>query len=150
MIWLVKLLQKRPTDISIRLFRIVFWSIISISVYYSLIYTWWNLEDDIFWLPLNEESKLYLKYFYVSLWIFPIIIWLTNLCLLKTKYMRIFQIIYAWLIFIASENIASTDSLWVDTLLIFMWFIPLIAWVTWKCITSKCLKYKEVITKIRV
>jgi hypothetical protein len=31
-----------------------------------------------------------------------------------------------------------------------MWVLPLIAWITGKCITSKCLKYKEKITKIRV
>ena len=149
MIWLVKLLQKRPTDISIRLFRIVFWLLLSWSAYYSLIYMNWWLEDDIFWVPI-VNFEIYVKYFYVSLWIVPIIMWITNICLLKTKYMRILQIIVAFIIFVASENIASTPDLWAWELFILLWFIPLIAWITWKCITSKCLRYKEVIKKIRV
>jgi hypothetical protein len=31
-----------------------------------------------------------------------------------------------------------------------LWILPIIAWITGKCISQKCLKYGEVITKIRV
>ena len=66
--------------------------------------------------------------------------------------MRIIQIIFWIVLFYISWMIVPSPEavLDVDFLIWLMWILPLLAWITWKCITSNCLKYKEKITKIRV
>lgn len=154
MMWIINFLQKRPSDITIRVWRIVFGLILAWSLYYNFFY---QLEANIiekellFWLvSLTEQSAMYLMYFFVALWLVPIIMWATNLCFLKKKYMRIIQIIFAFVLFYISAIIIEWPSLDVDSLLVLMWILPLIAWITWKCITSNCMRYAEKITKIRV
>ena len=46
--------------------------------------------------------------------------------------------------------VVNTESLDINELLVLMWFLPFFAWITWKMITSKSLKYGEKINKIRV
>ena len=151
MMWFVKLLQKRPTDKTIRTLRIVFWIIIIVSTYYSLIYTGnRDIQDSLFWHDLWENWKNIIKYVIVSLWIIPLFMWVTNMCLLKSKYIRIMQIIFWIILFYVASIIKASPDLWVDTLIWIIGFIHLIWWITWKLITKSCLRYWEKITKIRV
>jgi len=154
MIWLIQFFQKRPSDFTIKTARILFGLILISSLYYNLIIQWDKLENDFIWMFKNvSESTLnIIKYVLVWLWIIPIIMWLVKICFLKKKYMRIIQIIFWIFLFYISSKIIPSDAnkLDVDSLIGFMWIFPLIAGITWKCITSKCLKFGEKITKIRV
>ena len=150
--WFVKFMQKRPSDITIRLGRIIFGLILVWALYYNLIIQWDNIDKNFFWVDIDSKIVEYIKYFFVWIWIIPILMWLFNLCLLKKKYVRIIQIIFGIMLFYIANQILplNPDDLDVDVLIWFLWILPLIAWITWKCITTKCLKYKEKITKIRV
>ena len=66
--------------------------------------------------------------------------------------MKIVQIVFWIILFYISSKIIPWDQnkLDVDALVWFMWILPLLAWITGKCITTKCLKFWETITKIRV
>ena len=86
----------------------------------------------------------------VSLWIIPIFMWLTNICLLKSKYIRIMQILFWITLFFISFIIKDIPVLWIDTLFWIMGVIPLLWWISWKLITKTCLRYWEKVTKIRV
>lgn len=152
MLWIINLLQKRPSDKNIRIWKVVFGLIFSLSLFYNLIYLWKDIDNEyLFWLiTIDENTKLILKYIVSSLWIIPIISGVFNVCFLKTKYARIAQIVgWIWMFYISS-SIVSSPNLDIDFLIWFLWIVPIIAWITWKCITTKCLKYKEKITKIRV
>ncbi len=150
MMWFIKFMQKRPTDTTIRVARIVFGLIYIIALYYNLIIQAWAIETNFFWVELWESNSQIIKYAMISLWIVPIIMWATNICLLKKKHMRILQSVFGILLFYISSKIVEWPDLDVDSLVAFMWIFPLFAWITGKCITSTCLKYKETITKIRV
>ncbi len=146
----LKILTKRPSDKTIRIWRIIFGLVFSWAIYYNLIYQWDLIEASYFRMIIPEDKIIYLKYALTSIGVIPIVMWITNLCVLKSKYIRISQIIFWILLFYISSKIVEKSSLDVDTLILIMWFFPLIAWITWKCITQKCLRYKEKVTKIRV
>ncbi len=150
--WLLSLLQKRPSDLTIRLGRVIFGLVLIWVLYYNLIIQWDKIDNNFFWIDLNPQIVEYIKYFFIGIWIVPIIMWAFNLCLFKKKYVRIIQIIFGILLFYIANQILplDPDSLDVDVLVWFMWILPLLAWITGKCITTKCMKYKEKITKIRV
>ena len=154
MIGLIKILQKRPSDITIRIWRIIFGLILILGWYYNFFYQVdVNTIETIllFWLVnLTTKSTIYLQYIIIALWIMPLFMSISNCCLLKKKYIRIIQIIFAIILFYISAIITEWPSLDFDSLLAFMWIFPLIWWITWKFITTKCLKYKEIIKKIRV
>ena len=150
MIGIVKILQKRPSDTTIRISRIIFWLIILLAWYYNLIYQGDQIQTSLFWQETSNNTRLYIKYIIIAMWIIPLFMWISNCCLLKKKYIRIIQIIFSIILFYISSIITESASLDFDSLLAFMWIFPLIWWITWKCITTKCLKYKEVIKKIRV
>lgn len=152
MMWILKLIQKRPSDKTILVWRIIFGLLYIWVMYYNLIvlnkwidslYLFWSVE-------LSIEQVDIAKYIMISLWIVPVLMWATNICLAKKKYVRIIQIIFWFILFYIAWSIEESPKLDFDVLIWFMWFLPLIAWITWKCITTKCLKYKETITKIRV
>jgi len=150
--WIIGFIQKRPSDTTINISRIIFWIILISSLYYNLIVQWDNISTNYFWIEIQTQFTLYIKYFFIALWIVPLIMWLTKICLLKKKWMRIIQIIFWITLFYVSSHIEPTNAnkLDVDSLIWFMWIFPLIAWITWKCITSKCLKFAEKIIKIRI
>ena len=151
MMWLIKFLQKRPTDKTIRTIRIVFWLVLIISTYYSFIYTWnGEIQDALFWQDLWESWKNIVTYIIVSLWFFPLFMWITNICLLKSIYIRIAQIVFSIVLFYMASITEPSADLWIDTLMWLMAIIPLVWWITWKFITKSCLRYWEKITKIRV
>lgn len=150
MMWFISFMQKRPSDKAIRIGRILFWIILMWALYYNLIIQWDPIQSTLFWQELTTTQIEYVKYILVAVWIFPIFMWISNVCLLKKKYMRILQIV-AWIfLFYTSSIIIEWPSLDVDSLLAFMWIFPLLAWITWKCITTNCMRYAEKITKIRV
>ena len=150
--WIIGFIQKRPSDTTINISRIIFWIILISSLYYNLIVQWDNISTNYFWIDVPTDFTIYIKSFFIALWVLPLIMWLTKICLLKKKWIRIIQIIFWIILFYVSSCIEPTNAnkLDVDSLVWFMWIFPLIAWITWKCITSKCLKFAEKITKIRV
>ena len=143
-------MQKRPSDMTIRVGRIIFGLILILALYYNLIVQWDAIQSTLFWQEMSAEQLEYIKYGLVALWIIPVFMWATNICLLKKKYMRIIQITFAIILFYISSIIVESSSLDIDSLIALMAFLPLIAWITWKCITSNCLRYAEKVTKIRV
>lgn len=150
MMWFISFMQKRPSDNTIRIWRILFGLILSSSLYYNLIVQWDSIESTILFMSISEANIEYVKYWLAALWIIPIFMWATNICLAKKKYMRIIQIIFWIVLFYISSIIVESATLDVDSLIAFMWFFPLIAWITWKCISSNCMRYAEKVTKIRV
>lgn len=152
MIWFIKFLQKRPTDKTILIWRIVFWSLYIWIMYYNLIIlNKWIDNEYLFWYLLLDDIYVNIvKYIMISIWIIPIIMWITNICLFKKKYVRIIQIIFWIILFYIASSLKESPTLDYDMIIWFMWLLPLIAWITWKCITTKCMKYKETITKIRI
>ena len=143
-------MQKRPSDNTIRISRILFGLILIWSLYYNLIYQGGEIETNFFRIDVNQAYIIYIKYFFVALWLFPVFMWISNMCLLKKKHMRFAQWGFGILLFYISSKIVEWPTLDVDSLIAVMWIIPLLAWITWKCITSSCMRYKEKITKIRV
>lgn len=161
LMWFVKFIQKRPSDKTIRIWRITFWIIFMALIYYNLIYLWKDIKSlylnfSFFWYVLSQWYTLsdntleYVKYWIMALWLIPIIIWASDICILRKKYIRYIQIIFWILMFYIAWIIQSWANLDVDFVIWLMWLLPLVAWITWKCITKKCLKYWEKITKIRV
>ena len=146
----LKILTKRPSDKTIRIWRIIFGLVFSWAIYYNLVYQNWEMETSYFWMEVPEDKIIYIKYTLVGLWVIPLLMWALDLCVLKSKYMRIIQIVIGIFFFYISSKIIESPSLDVDTLILVMWFFPLIGGITWKCITKKCLRYKEKVTKIRV
>jgi len=150
--WFIKLLQKKPSDLTIRLGRIIFGLLLVWSLYYNLIIQWDKIDTNFFWVDLDIKVVEYITYFFIATWIVPFVMWVTNICLLKKKYIRIVQIVFGIMLFYIADQILPLDSdvLDVDVLIGFMWILPLIAWITGKCITTGCSKFAEKITKIRV
>lgn len=152
MLWFIKFLQKRPSDKTIIIGRILFW-LIYMSVMYYNFFIQENpntLENVFFWKEVSEQSIMYISYFIIAIWIVPVIMWATNICVAKKSIMRIVQIIFGISLFYISSKIVEGPNLDVDSLVFFMWLLPFFAWITGKCITSKCMKFGEKVTKIRV
>lgn len=152
MMWIVNFIQKRPSDKTILIARIIFGLLYIWVMYYNLIvlnkwidnlYLFWNVE-------LSIEQVKIAKYIMISIWIIPVLMWITNICIHKKKYVKIIQIMFWFILFYIAGSIEENPNLDFDVLIWFMWIFPLIGWITWKCITTKCLKYKEKLTKIRV
>lgn len=150
MIAIINFLRKKPSDLTIRIGRIVFGLILILAWYYNLIYQWNEIQTTLFWQELTPNWIIYVKYIIIVLWLIPLFMWISNCCLLKKNYIRIIQIIFAIILFYISSIIIEWPDLDFDSLVWFMWIFPFIWWITWKCITTKCMKYKEKIHKIRV
>jgi len=154
MMWLVKLLQKKPKDSTIRIFRIVF-SLLYIFLLVNVFFlNKWQIETILFfWLIKLPNTQLYLNIYHYTLigfWIFPLLMWLFNISFLKSKYLRITQIIF-WIFLFYLANLLPTSA-WLNEAngIALMWIFPILAWITWKLITTKWKKFKEKIQKIRV
>ncbi len=150
---IAKFMQKRPKDKTILIWRSVFWLLLVTVLAYNFFFDWVNnntINNTTFGFNLSENAKLIFKYVITCFWLIPFFMWVVNICVMKKKYVRIIQIIASFLLFYFSYLISPSKNLDIDTLLFFAAFFPLIAGITWKCITSKCLKYWEKINKIRV
>lgn len=154
MLWFIKFMQKRPSDNSIIIGKIIFGLILSWSLYYNFFHqaeTNTISNELLFGLvKLTEQTSIYLMYFFCALWLFPIIMWVSKACVAKKKYIRYAQIFFAFTLFYLSIIIVETPTLDVDSLMFLFALFPLFAGITGKCITSNCLKYGEEIKKIRV
>ena len=148
LMWIAQCAMKRPTDKTILISRVVFGLVYVWVMYYNLIILNKGIESEYLFgsVVLNEANIWIAKYIMTGIWIIPVIMWLTNLCLLKKKYMRIIQIIFWILLFYIAGSIEESPNLDFDVLIWFMGIFPLFAGITGKCITSKCLKYREKIT----
>ena len=148
----IKFMQKRPSDNTIKIGRILFGLIYIGVLYYNFFVqaTPNTIETTVFGQNLTENWVLYTIYWIIAIWIVPIILGASNLCVAKKKIVRIIQIIFSVLLFIVASIIVEGPNLDIDTLVFMFAFLPMFAWITWKCITSKCLKYWEKVTKIRV
>lgn len=149
---IAEFLQKRPSDLTIRIWRVVFWLLYVLVLYYNFFMqeTPNVIQDSIFWVTIGENTKTIISYTIVAFWIFPIITWLTDLTFMKSKYVRILELIYAVILFYFSHIIIEWANLDIDVLVFFLAFIPLVWWITWKFITKKWLNYGYKVTKIRV
>lgn len=152
MMWLIKFFQKRPTDKTILIARAVFGMLYVWVMYYNLIVLGKGIDSEYLFgsVVLNEANMQIAKYVMISIGIVPVIMWATNICIHKKKYVRIIQIIFWILLFYIASSLTESPNLDYDVLIGFMWIFPLFAGITGKCITTKCMKYKETITKIRV
>ncbi|NCP77376.1 hypothetical protein GW819_01985 [Candidatus Gracilibacteria bacterium] len=170
---LVAFFQKRPSDRTILLGRMTFGFLIALIL--GL-----NLENIILILPEGlkayETSIIYGLFIFA---IVPFFMGATGICLAKRKYVRIIQICFGIVLLIAGNSLIDTKTpiLVQDTITVqsgsldygaisesktpsksvnvgfwiaLLGILPLLAGITGKCITSKCLKYGEVIKKIRV
>lgn len=149
---LMKFLQKRPKDSTIRAIKIIFWLVyIGVLSYNFFLNEPLNqIQDNLFWMPISDTVREAMKYVIVAFWFIPLATWWFNLCITKWKYVRMMQIVYAVLLFYFSHIILPWPDLDIDALVLFMAFIPLFGGITWKFITSSCLNYWYKQTKIRV
>ncbi|MBW7954941.1 hypothetical protein H3C61_03955 [Candidatus Gracilibacteria bacterium] len=152
MIGIIKFLQKRPSDNTILFGRIAFGVLYTAIMWYNLIYLNKDIDSVYFFgfLELSIEQVLITKYIFTGLGIIPIFMGVTNICLLKKKYLKMLQIFFAIVLFYIAGSIKDSATLDFDIIIGLMGLLPLFAGITGKCITTKCLKYKEKITKIRV
>lgn len=150
LMWIAQFAMKRPTDKTIRIWRIVFGLILILAMYYNLIYLNKWVETTYFGQDL-ANSEMTIKYILIAIGIVPVFMWASNICLAKKKYVKMIQIAFALILMIIAWSVLKESaSLDIDFLVWFMSLFPLFAWITGKCITSNCMKYKETITKIRV
>lgn len=170
---LIEFFQKRPKDRTILFGRMFFALIMAILLGLNLNNITLHLPEV---LKPYETGIIYGLFVFALV---PFLMGATGICLAKRKYVRIIQICFGIVLMVAgnslidvktpvSENTPATTQngsldygaiaqatsssrpidvgFWVALLGIF----PLLAGITGKCITSKCLKYGEVIKKIRV
>jgi len=148
--WFISFIQKRPSDLTIRIGRILFGLALAIGAYYNLIYQWDAMKSSFWWITITEQTALILKYVLIGMALVPIIVSIINKCVAPKKYIKIAQFVFWIILFIFAGLIKDTADLDFDVLVTIIAFLPLFAGITWKCIPSKCLKYWEKITKIRV
>jgi len=150
MMWFINFIRKRPSDTTIRIGRIIFGLLLAITAYYNLIYQGDAMEASFWWINISEQTALILKYVLIAMALIPVLVSILNQCIAKAKYIRIAQIVFWIVLFIFAWLIKDTADLDFDVLVIFLWFLPLFAGITWKCIPKPCLRYGEKVTKIRV
>ena len=170
---LVEFFQKRPKDKTILFGRIGFGLLIALILGLNLDNIALNLPTS---LQAHETGILYGLFIFA---IVPMFMGASNVCILKRKHLRIMQIFFGIVLMVAGNALIDTKvkapvnpvmisgsgaldygeitqakstekpvnvGFWIALLGIF----PILAGITGKCITSKCLKYGEVIKKIRV
>ena len=147
---LLEFLQKRPKDSTIRIMKVVFGLLFTWITAYNIVYLDKEIVTTIFWYDLAVYEE-YIRYSICSLWVFPIITWVFDLHLFKSKYTRLLHIFYSILLFYVWWSlIKETPYIDVDFAISLMWIPPLLSWMTWKFTTKKWLRHGEKVTKIRV
>ena len=142
----MKFVMKRPKDKTILIGRVIFGLVLIGITYYNFIVLDKGLE--IGFIP--SDTIMTAKYIVVVLGVIPLIMGLINICLLKSKYIRIMQVIFWILLIYISSAIPDSAKLDFDIIIFLMGLLPLIAGITGKCITEKCRRYGQKITKVRV
>lgn len=170
---LVEFFQKRPKDTTILFGRIGFGLLIGIILGLNLGNITLHLPES---LKAYEQYIIYGLFIFTLV---PMLMGATGICLAKRKYVRIIQICFGLTLIIIGNWLIDTKAPIVvqDTVTVqsgsldygsittsktqsrpidigfwiaLLGILPLLAGITGKCITSKCLKYGEVIKKIRV
>lgn len=170
---LVEFFQKRPKDSTILFGRIGFGLLIALILGLNLTTITLHLPAS---LQAHETGVLYGLFVFALV---PIFMGATNICLLKRKYLRIVQICFGIVLMLTGNYLIDTKTVTPENTAItaqsgsldygaiaqakstekpvnvgfwiaLLGILPLLAGITGKCITSKCLKYGEVIKKIRV
>ena len=169
----IEFLKKRPADRTILLGRIAFGTTIALLL--GLNFTTLSLH-----LPASIEMyEVSVKYALFVLAIVPVFMGATNICLAKRNRLRLIQIIFGISLFLVGNALIALPVQTVEKStttpqsgsldyaqigaektvshpvnvgfwIAFLGILPLLAGITGKCITSKCIKYGEVIKKIRV
>ena len=150
MLWFLKILTKRPSDLNIRLLKIVFWLVLAGGTYYSFMMAGAEWKDNLLFDNFIPNTADVYTYALIAMWAFIAITWALNLNLLKSKYARILHIL-VWIdMFFAMNYMKETATLGFDTVLLLLWIIAIISGVTGKFITKKWLRAAQKVTKIRV
>jgi len=142
--------MKRPSDKQIRTGKIVLGIMLILTWIAAFNLQNLSIEDSIFGVALNADSKLYLSYVIMGIWAIPLILWGLDINVLSRGRTRILQIAFAILLFIISWVFVETATLSVDIFYFLLGLIVFIAGVSGKAITKKGLKAGQKITKIRV
>ena len=164
-----KILAKRPSDATIRTLKVIF------GLCFIALYAAAPGDYNLPFQYLYESQALTVKYAVAALGLLPILSGVSGLCIFKRKTMKRVQLAMGILMFIAgimittvkpeavvapqtgsasfsdlSKTTTAPTRIPVGGLLIILSLLPLFAGITGKCVTEKCLKYKETIKKIRV
>lgn len=169
----IEFLQKRPKDRTILAGRIIFGLIVALLLGLNL----WTISLSLPEALKSSETGIIYGLFIFAL--VPIFMGATGICLLKRKYVRMIQATFGILLFIIGNWLVNTKVPAIQTPVVttqsgsldynaiaetktpskpvnvgfwlaLLGVLPLLAGITGKCITSKCIKYGEVIKKIRV
>lgn len=170
----IEFLQKRPSDRVILNGRMIFGIVVALLLGLNFSDITLNLPEG---LQMYRREMQYGLFIFA---VVPFLMGATGICLAKRKYVRIIQIVFGIVLIVIGnglidmkdapvpqkqpiqtqnsmidyESITETETthtpinvgFWIALLSIF----PLLAGITGKCITSTCMKYREVIKKIRV
>ena len=150
MLWFLKILTKRPSDMNIRLLKIVFWLILAAWTYYSFMMAGAEWKENLMFDDFIPNTAMFYTYAYIAMWVLIVITWALNLNFLKSKYARILHIL-VWVDLLFGMNyMKETATLGFDTVLLLLWIVAIISGVTGKFITKKWLRAAQKVTKIRV
>jgi hypothetical protein len=147
---LLGLIMKRPTDKQIRTAKIMLWIMLILTGMAAFLVQNLTLEDSIFGIILNANTKMYLSYAIMGLWIIPLVLGGLDINVLSRGRTRILQMAFAIILLIISGVFVETATLSVDIFYFLFGLIIFFAGVTGKAITKKWLKTGQKITKIRV
>jgi len=142
--------MKRPSDKQIRYTKILLGLILILIWIVAFRVQNLELENSIFGIALDANSKLYTSYAIIALWIIPLVLGGLDINLLSRGRTRILQIIFWILLIIISGAFIDTATLSVDIFYFLLGLGVFFAGVTGKAITKKGLKAGQKITKIRV
>lgn len=170
---LVEFFQKRPKDTTILFGRIGFGLLIAIILGLNLDTITLHLPEV---LKAYEQGIVYGLFVFA---LAPIFMGATGICLLKRKHIRLIQIAFGIALMVVGNSVIDMKTPAVQSTtpvsqsgsldysaieeakspakpvdvgfwIALLGILPLMAGITGKCVTSKCLKYGEVIKKIRV
>lgn len=170
----IEFLRKRPKDSSIRTGRVLFGVTIAILLELNFSDIVLRLPESF------RAYEIQIQYGLFIFAVVPFLIGITGICIAKRKYVRLMQIGFGFILIIAGNSLIDTKTIspqiiqsttqsesldynsivqtapvarkpvnvgfWIALLGI----LPILAGISGKCITAKCLKYGEVIKKIRV
>ena len=149
---IAQFLQKKPTDITIRILRVVLPALTILLLILSRETSKFSFGESL------SQYEMYISYILSVLFIIPAIAFgAAGLCGFKKGTMKKLQMIgglFIWFIAITLEAKPETKGI-IPMWTIELWLVLygsycLIGGITGKLITESCIKYKEVIKKIRV
>jgi hypothetical protein len=147
---LLGLIMKRPTDKQIRAAKIVLGIMLILTGIAAFSVQNLTLENSVFGIALSGNTKMYLSYAIMGVWVIPLVLWGLDINVLSRGRTRILQIAFAIVLFIISGMFVETATLSVDIFYFLFGLVIFFTGVTGKAITKKGLKTGQKITKIRV